>query len=60
MEYTASAALVIGNEEQGIPKNLQTFGTRVLLPQRRPDISYNASVEAEILLFMMGSKFSKI
>ena len=60
VEFSAPAALVIGNEEQGIPKTLQTFGTRVLLPQRRPDISYNASVAAGILLFMMGTKLSKI
>jgi 23S rRNA (guanosine2251-2'-O)-methyltransferase len=60
VEFSAPAALVIGNEEQGIPKSLQSHGTRVLLPQKRADISYNASVAAGILLFMMGTKLHKI
>lgn len=60
VSYTMPAALVIGNEESGISKEVLSSGTRVLLPQRRPDISYNASVAAGILLFLMGAQFKKI
>ncbi len=58
--YKMPAALVIGNEESGISQNILSSGTRILLPQRRPDISYNASVAAGILLFLMGTQFKKI
>ena len=58
--YKMPAALVIGNEESGISKEVLSSGTRILLPQRRSDISYNASVAAGILLFLMGVQFKKI
>ncbi len=60
INYQMPAALVIGNEETGISKEILSSGTRVLLPQRRADISYNASVAAGILLFLMGVGFKKI
>jgi 23S rRNA (guanosine2251-2'-O)-methyltransferase len=60
VSYQMPAALVIGNEETGISKEILSSGTRVLLPQRRADISYNASVAAGILLFLMGVGFKKI
>jgi 23S rRNA (guanosine2251-2'-O)-methyltransferase len=60
INYKMPAALVIGNEEVGISKEILSSGTRVLLPQRRADISYNASVAAGILLFLMGVSFKKI
>jgi 23S rRNA (guanosine2251-2'-O)-methyltransferase len=60
LDYQMPAALVIGNEELGISKEILSSGTRVLLPQRRADISYNASVAAGILLFLMGVSFKKI
>lgn len=60
VSYSMPAALVIGNEELGISKEILSSGTRVLLPQRRADISYNASVAAGILLFLMGVQFKKI
>ena len=58
--YKTPAALVIGNEESGISKDILSSGIRILLPQRRSDISYNASVAAGILLFLMGVQFKKI
>lgn len=58
--YQGPAALVIGNEEMGVSKEILNRGTRILLPQRRADISYNASVAAGILLFLMGVQFKKI
>ncbi|MBP9765516.1 RNA methyltransferase [Candidatus Babeliales bacterium] len=60
LEFKAPSALVIGNEETGVSKETLKFGTRVLLPQRRADISYNASVAAGILLFLMGVQLKKI
>ncbi|MBI2344733.1 23S rRNA (guanosine(2251)-2'-O)-methyltransferase RlmB [Candidatus Dependentiae bacterium] len=60
ISYKAPSVLVIGNEESGISKDILSSGTRVLLPQRRSDISYNASVAAGILLFLMGVQFKKI
>ncbi|MCX5924369.1 MAG: 23S rRNA (guanosine(2251)-2'-O)-methyltransferase RlmB [Candidatus Dependentiae bacterium] len=60
IEFKHPAALVIGSEESGISKEVLKCGTRILLPQRRPDISYNASVAAGILMFLMGNQFNKI
>ncbi len=48
--------LVIGNEATGIAKNLFTYGTQVRLAQRTSDISYNASVAAGILLFLIADQ----
>ncbi len=50
--------LVIGGEGFGISKTILSLGTKVTLPQRTPDISYNASVAAGILLFLVGIKQS--
>ena len=60
LKFEKPAALIIGNEESGVSKETLKSGTRVLLPQRREDISYNASVAAGILMFLMGVQFKKI
>ena len=60
IEFNKPAALIIGNEESGVSKDTLKAGVRVLLPQRRADISYNASVAAGILMFLMGVQFQKI
>ncbi len=60
LKFEHPAALIIGNEESGVSKETLKSGTRVLLPQRREDISYNASVAAGILMFLMGVQFKKI
>lgn len=60
MTFKQPTALVIGNEEAGISSAILKTGTRVLLPQRRVDISYNASVAAGILLFLIGVQLKKI
>jgi 23S rRNA (guanosine2251-2'-O)-methyltransferase len=60
MKFDQPAALVIGSEETGVSSSILKSGTRVLLPQRRPDISYNASVAAGILMFLIGSQIQKI
>jgi tRNA G18 (ribose-2'-O)-methylase SpoU len=47
---------VIGNEATGISKPVLALGTPVMLAQKTPDISYNASVAAGILLFLVATK----
>lgn len=54
--YNMPICLVIGNEATGIAKNLLSYGNEIRLPQRQTDISYNASVAAGILLFLVAHK----
>jgi 23S rRNA (guanosine2251-2'-O)-methyltransferase len=56
IDYKTPACLVIGNEATGIAKDIQTMGNKVTLPQKMADISYNASVAAGILLFLISTK----
>ena len=58
--YQVPLCLIIGNEATGIGKNLFSFGQQIRLPQRRTDISYNASVAAGILLFIIAHQAKKI
>jgi len=53
-------ALVIGSEGSGISAPLKKVGTAITVPQRVPDISYNASVAAGILLFAAASKVEQL
>lgn len=53
---TLPICIVIGNEATGISKSILGTGQHVTLPQRSPDISYNASVAAGILLFLVATK----
>lgn len=55
-EYKKSLCAVIGGEGMGISKSILSSGTRVTLPQRASDMSYNASVAAGILLFLISTK----
>jgi len=54
--YKKPFCLVIGSESVGISKTIYQTGTHITLPQRSPDISYNASVAAGILLFLIATK----
>ena len=56
VEYTGPACLVIGSEETGIAADLRNEGTKISLPQKTEDISFNASVAAGILMFVMQQK----
>lgn len=58
VSYKQPACLVIGNEESGITKALQDQGSCITLPQKTADISYNASVAAGILLFVLRHRMS--
>lgn len=59
VNYEDPKCLVIGNEETGISKEVAKRGERITLPQRREDISYNASVAAGIFLFLLSQKLGK-
>jgi len=56
VEFKKPCAIVIGNEATGITKDVQALGQAVTLPQRTPDISYNASVASGILLFLASTQ----
>jgi 23S rRNA (guanosine2251-2'-O)-methyltransferase len=58
VEYQGPKCLVIGNEATGISRDVHKDGTLITLPQTRPDISYNASVAAGILLFVLSQSQS--
>lgn len=56
VEFAKPLCIVIGNEGAGIVPEIARFGKTVYLPQVSPDVSYNASVAAGILLFMVATK----
>jgi 23S rRNA (guanosine2251-2'-O)-methyltransferase len=58
--YQEPLCLVIGGEGFGISPEVQGMGTHISLPQRCADISYNASVAAGILLFLIAVQGKKI
>lgn len=60
VSYQPNLCVVIGNEATGVAKNLLSAGLTVKLPQRVTDISYNASVAAGIILFMVAHQQHKI
>ncbi len=60
VEYKAPLCLIIGNEAVGIAPALLTEGEPITLAQRTSDISYNASVAAGILLFLVASSLHKL
>jgi 23S rRNA (guanosine2251-2'-O)-methyltransferase len=52
--FAKPLCLVIGGEGEGINREIINQGTQVTIPQRIPGISYNASVAAGILLFLIS------
>jgi len=60
MPYRRPLCIVIGNEAVGVSKELKKYGTAVMLPQIVPDISYNASVAAGIILFLVAKTIKSI
>ncbi|HLB40838.1 MAG TPA: RNA methyltransferase [Candidatus Babeliales bacterium] len=54
--YSSPLCLVIGNEAQGISRNISGLGQHITLPQVSADVSYNAAVAAGILLFMISTQ----
>lgn len=60
VEFQSPLCLVIGSEGSGITPSLLKKGKRISIPQRLPEISYNASVAAGIIFFFVSSTFKKI
>lgn len=60
MEFQTPLCMVIGSEGEGIMPAVLKAGIQVTLPQRTADISYNASVAAGILLFLIGTQQKRI
>lgn len=58
--YTKPLCIVIGNESTGISRDLLKMGQAVTLPQKTPEISYNASVAAGILLFTIATQIGAL
>lgn len=52
-QYQFPACLIIGSEGTGVAPTTLKAGTVITLPQQSPDVSYNASVAAGILLSVM-------
>ena len=59
VDYQTPTCLVIGNEASGIDKDVRKKGELITIPQRLPDISYNASVAAGILIFTIATHCKK-
>ena len=60
IKFEEPLCIIIGSEGTGISRELLSVGTCIQLPQRTPDISYNASVAAGILLFWVATRCSKL
>jgi len=56
VDYRLPLCVVIGSEGKGVSLDVIKQGTLVTLPQKTADISYNASVAAGILLFLIATK----
>lgn len=56
VEFTLPMCVVIGSEGEGVSHNILKSGQNIKLPQVTADISYNASVAAGILLFLISTK----
>jgi|SRR5581483_1934639 len=55
-DYQLSACMVIGGEGTGITKAILNAGEHITLPQKKSDISYNASVAAGLLFFLISTR----
>jgi 23S rRNA (guanosine2251-2'-O)-methyltransferase len=60
LEYKKPLCIIIGNEEKGVSNESLKAGTIVTLPQSSPDVSYNASVAAGIILFWVSHHQEKM
>ena len=60
LNYKLPICLVIGSEATGVSKEMFNVGTSIILPQRTGDISYNVSVAAGILMFLVATQCNKL
>ncbi len=59
-QFKRPLCMVIGGEGMGVSKEVLSQGIHITLPQKQSDISYNASVAAGILLFLVSTQNQKI
>jgi 23S rRNA (guanosine2251-2'-O)-methyltransferase len=59
VSYQSPLCLVIGNEAVGVSPAVTSQGTSVTIPQSAGDVSYNASVAAGILLFLISTRLQE-
>lgn len=60
VDYQIPSCLVIGSEGSGINPSLFNAGKHITIAQRTHDVSYNASVAAGILMFLMATKTGQL
>lgn len=58
--FKSPCCLVVGSEGAGVTKGIEKHGLAVTLPQRANDISYNASVAAGILMFLISNQLNML
>lgn len=56
VSYSEPLCVVIGSEGTGVTPAIIKEGVQVTIPQRSKDISYNASVAAGIMLFLVSQR----
>lgn len=56
VKYQEPLCLVIGSEGKGVSSDILKLGNKITIPQIKSDISYNASVAAGILLFLIAEQ----
>jgi len=56
--YKDPLCIVIGGEGTGVTPSIMKEGTQVTIPQHTSEISYNASVAAGIMLFIVSQRHS--
>jgi len=60
IRYVTPLCVVIGGEGCGVSQDAIKKGINITLPQKRSDISYNASVAGGILLFLIATQLRRI
>lgn len=56
VSYKEPLCVVIGSEDTGVTSSIMKEGVQITIPQRAGDISYNASVAAGIILFIVSQR----
>jgi 23S rRNA (guanosine2251-2'-O)-methyltransferase len=60
IRYDQASCIVIGSEDTGISNDIRSTGITITLPQKSKNDSYNASVAAGILFFLVATQKSRI
>lgn len=60
LEINSPSCIVIGNEGLGVASQLYKYGQTISIPQKRNDISFNASVAAGIIMYHFSTRMKCI